>query len=444
MSIKKLPPPRDFLEKQKQVLDAIKIYKYILYSGAFGAGKTLLMCHAAIQTCINNAGCFGMFGAQTVPMLRDTVVRTFLSEMDLYQQALDDNGIDIKLEKKWRPSIMSYRFFNNAEIVFRSCDKPSKFKSINFDFALLDEPVDIPDDIFLMLQGRIRADNIKKQNISWDDYKTMKKDPDVEPDLYSHRFIGMAGNPAGKMNWVYQFFFEHPPKNSFKVHTTTKDNTFLPRDYVKSMYDSYDFEYAQRYLEGQWGSFVGQVYKDFRYEKHVKDLSNKKDYNYFLSGVDVGFRNPTAMIAVGIDEKNCAYIVEEFYKNELTTDATVEVMKGWNKKYDFNRVYVDPSAADWIEKAKIAGIRVREGNNDIDKGIAKCKSLFANDFIYVDKNCKNFLKELESYQYDKANVRGNETEKPMKKNDHLMDSMRYCFTDFNPWHRKSMLSGGFW
>lgn len=440
MSTKKLPYPRDFLDKQKQVLQAIQTYKYILYSGAFGAGKTLLMCHAAIQTCINNPKAFVMFGAQTIPMIRDTVIRTFLNEMDLYQETLKNNGIDLKLEKKWRPSINEYRFFNDSTLIFRSCDKPSKFKSMNFDAVLLDEPVDIPEDIFLMLQGRIRADNIKKPDIIREDYEKMKADPDVKPEVYSHRYIAMAGNPAGRMNWVYQFFFEQAPENSFKVHTTTRDNKFLPDDYIQSMYDTYDFEYARRYLEGEWGSFIGLVYKDYDYSRHVKSL-NRSGYDYYIAGVDVGFRNPTAMIAIGVKDRR-AYILEEYYKTKQTTDATVEVMKGWNKRYNFRRIFVDPAAADWIEKARIQKLRVREGNNDIDQGVAKIKSLFANDFIFIDNRCENFLKEIESYQYDKGNVKGNETEKPMKKNDHLMDSLRYAFTKYNPWRRKSVLVGG--
>ena len=444
-SATKLPYPRQFLDKQIKVLDAITKYKYVLYSGAFGAGKTLLMCNGAIQTCINNPNAFVMFGAQTVPMIRDTVVRTFLNEMDLYQEELDNHNIDLKLEDKWRPSIMEYRFYNGATIIFRSCDKPSKFKSMNFDAVLLDEPVDIPEDIFLMLQGRIRADNVRRPDISPKEFIKMKKDPDIKPKKYSHRYIAMAGNPSGKMNWVYQFFFERAPSNSFKVHTTTKDNKFLPEDYIKSMYETYDFEYARRYLEGEWGSFIGLVYKDFNYDKHVRNFAeDKTKYKYYIAGVDVGYTNPTAMLIIGITNDNKAHILKEYYKTEQTTDVTVQEIAGLDEKYKFRYIYVDPAAADWIEKAKTKRLRVVKADNDIDMGVAKIKSLFKNDLIYVDRSCENFLKELESYQYDKTNVRGNETEKPMKKADHAMDAMRYAFSEWNPWRQRAFIAGGKW
>jgi len=428
-NIKTFPIPRDFLPKQKEVLEAVKNYKYTLYSGAFGAGKTLLMCNVAIQTCINSSNVLGLFASQTVPMLRDTVLRTFMEEMDLYQETLRNSGISLQLEKKWLPSRMEYTFFNGSTILFRSADAPSKFKSLNLDFFIFDEPVDIAEDIFLMLQGRLRSQNIKKQ------------------DGTTHRFGAMAGNPAGKMNWVYQRFFEHQTPDYYRVHTTTKDNTYLPVDYIQSMYDAYDFEYARRYLEGEWGSFVGLVYKDFDYDKHVGDYSYEKikdKIKYYIAGVDVGFRNPTAILVIGIGNDNKAYLVEEYYKDGKTTDATVQIVGGLNKTYNFRKVYVDPSAADWSKKAYNMGIKTFDGNNDIDSGIAKIKSLFANDLLFIDRKCEMFLKELESYQYDKDRIRSNLTEKPIKKDDHTMDALRYVFTDWNPWRNRRMLSSGKW
>ncbi len=427
VSFKKFPSPAKFLPKQQQVIDAVQAYKYVLYSGAYGAGKTFLMCHVAIQTCINSPKVFGFFGAQTIPMIRDTVVRTFLSEMDLYQETLDKNNIDLKLEKQWRPSTMSYKFFNDSEILFRSCDSPSKFKSLNLDFFILDEPVDIDKEIFLMLQGRLRATNIKKEDGS------------------THRFGAMAGNPAGKMNWVYQSFFDHPTDDYYKVHTITRDNIHLPKDYIDNLYRTYDFEYARRYLEGEWGSFVGMVYKDFDFDKHVTNkLPEKNDIRYYIAGVDVGYTNPTAMLAIAITFDNQAIIVDEFYEKEKTTDVTVEEMKSWNEEYSFKKIFADPAAADWINKAKTQRLNVYDGDNDIDKGIAKCKSFFANDIILINKKCDNLLREIESYQYDKRSVTGNETEKPMKKNDHALDAMRYAFTEFNPWRKNVFISGGSW
>ena len=84
-----IPKPRKFLPKQEEVLDLIKRKKYVLYSGAYGAGKTLLMSNVVIRECMRYPRSLWFFGSQTVPMLRDTVVRTFLEEIDLYQESID-------------------------------------------------------------------------------------------------------------------------------------------------------------------------------------------------------------------------------------------------------------------------------------------------------------------------------------------------------------------
>jgi len=414
-----LERPREFLPKQIETFEAIKTFKYVLYSGAFGAGKTLLLSHIIITTCMNFPKTLFFVGSQTVPMLRDTVVRTVLEEIDLYQDKLDEAKIDLKIEKAWRPSTMSYKFYNDAEILFRSCDEPSKFKSLNLDAFALDEPVDIDEQVFLMLQGRLRANHC------------------------GHRFGVMAGNPAGKMNWVYQRFFDHPTDDYYRVHTKTKDNTFLPSDYIRSMYEAYDYEYARRYLEGEWGSFVGQVYRDFNMDKHVGDYKDKK-YKYYIGGYDDGYRNPACFLTIGIDSDNKVYILNEYYVKEKTTPQIVDHIASLDYKYRFHKIFADPSATNFIQTAKHEKLRVVEADNDIDKGISKCKAFFANDIIYIDKSCKNLIKEVESYAYDKDRLLANLSEKPRKIDDHAVDAMRYAFTEHNPWKQHRTLIGGKW
>jgi len=352
-------------------------------------------------------------------MLRDTVVRTFLEEVDLYQHELKKAGIKLELQKKWLPSIMTFKFFNDSEVLFRSCDDPMKFKSLNLDCFALDEPVDIDERVFLMLQGRLRATHLK------------------------HRFGVMAGNPAGKANWVYRNFFEGMDPNYYYVHTTTYDNKFLPKDYIKSMRESYDDDYARRYLEGEWGSFEGQVYKDFSMERHVGNYRENK-YKYYIAGYDDGFRNPACFLTMGVDSDKNVFIIDEYYETEKTTDQIVAYAEAMNHIYKFQKIYADPSAVHWIETAKHKKLRVEKADNDLDSGIAKCKAFFANDIIHIDKRCQNLVKEVESYQYNFDRLSSNLTEKPIKKNDHAVDAMRYAFTNFNPWHKPRLLIGGKW
>ena len=71
-----------------------------MYSGAFRAGKTIVLVHKSIMTCLENPKCRGLLGALTSTRLSSVVFREFLDEMDRYQDEITKAGIDIKIAKR--------------------------------------------------------------------------------------------------------------------------------------------------------------------------------------------------------------------------------------------------------------------------------------------------------------------------------------------------------
>jgi len=410
----KIERPRKFLPKQQEVLDALKEYRYVLYSGAFGAGKTILLCNAILGKAIDNPKSRWLIGCQTYPMLRDTVIHTFFEELDLYQSALKEKGINIELTQSWNKSETIWHAYNGSEILFRSCEEPSKFKSLNLDGFGLDEPVDIDEGIFLMLQGRLRGTSVKNQ-------------------------IGLlTGNPSGYLSWVYQYFFGEKKRPEYKViETSTYDNTFLPPQYIKSMEDSYDVDYTRRYLQGKWGDFEGLIYKDFKKEKHVGDFSGKV-FKHYIAGYDDGYRNPACLLIGGVDADNKLTIIHEYYRKDRTNDEIAEDIKPLFLKYQFRKIFCDPSGLNAIETFKRKGMRAVDADNTrigANSGMSKVKSLFKQDMIFIDVSCKNVVKELESYRYEKDKATGNYNEEPVKKDDHAVDALRYLVSEYEPFRK---------
>ena len=417
--VQSLKYPRTFLPKQKEVLDALKRFDYVFYSGAYGAGKTLLLSNVVITECINNPKSLWLVASQTVPQLRDTVVRTFLEEVDLYDKEIQKITPDFKLTKQWKPSILSFKFFNDSEVLFRSCDSPSKFKSLNLDGFAIDEPVDIGEDIFLMLQGRMRGTHTK------------------------HRVGVLAGNPSGKTNWCYRKFFEDKNPNFFVVQTSTYDNSFLPEEYIRNCEASFDLDYAERYLRGAWGSFEGLIYKDFNYDIHVGDVRDKR-YESYIGGYDDGFKCAACLLTLGIDENRNLNVVNEFYEKGMTSNEIVKNIKEINKVYPMRKIFADPTAQNIIELMKQNRISVHEADNDVLSGIAKLKMFFKSNVVKIDYNCKNLIKELQSYRYERDPLNKNPSERPLKFADHAVDSLRYGVTDFNPFKKPTFCGAGRW
>jgi len=406
-----------FLPKQMQVLGLIKKKDAILYSGAFRAGKTLLLVHAAIITALENPKCRGILGALTSTRLSSVVFKLFLDEMDRYQEALTKAGINIKIAKRIIHSQGKklVEFYNGSLIEFRSCDDERKLSGYTLDFFGLDEAVDMDEEIFTQLLGRISGTGFLKNT-----------------------FGIIATNPADELHWLYKFFYYSDKDPKFvPVDTNTRENKLLPDydAYIKRLEKAWDKDWVLRYLDGRWGMFSGAIYKEFDQKKHMGDYKDLP-VKFHIAGVDFGLRDPYVILVGGVTLDDRIVIKEEYYGRNKSSHEVAQLLADIHKEKKFRKVYVDPSAADLILQAYRLGVpcgkKTSNGeiksysDNDIFSGIARIQSLFKNDLILIDKNCTFFKQEHLSYRYQEGK------DKPIDKNNHTCDANRYLTTDFNP------------
>ncbi len=395
--------PRVFLEKQKEFLESDA--RFIYYCGGFGSGKTLCLAHKIIRGSLENPGAVSLMASATYPMLRDTVLRTFLEETTLLQKAFDEAGAGVKLIREFNRGELRIVFFNGSVVLFRSCDSPEKFKSLNLDFVGLDEPTDVSEDVFRMLQGRLRGRHARNQR----------------------HFLAMSGNPGSRLHWLYGLFFEHPPSGDYKVISTTSyDNCFLPASYISSLEAGYSEEYKRRYLRGQWVSFEGLVYPEFSREVHVGDFRDRM-FSSYGGGLDVGFTNPSAFVLVGRDGDDNLFVLQELYQSRLTPVELAAAVREMVAPVmgSFSEVLCDPSAPGVIESVG-RFVRCSGADNDVFSGIGRVRSRFHLRRLFIDRGCVNLVRELEGYVYQKEKQGAEYSEVPVKKNDHLCDALRYC------------------
>jgi PBSX family phage terminase large subunit len=203
------------------------------------------------------------------------------------------------------------------------------------------------------------------------------------------------------------------------------------------MEDSFDPDYAKRYIQGVWGSFEGLIYKDFNKEKHTGDYRNKPLKNY-VAGYDDGYRNAACLLVGGVDPDNRMHIIAEYYKSDRTTDEITSDIKPMYERYEVRKIFCDPSGLNAIETFKRHYMRALDADNTRKgegSGISKLKSLFKQDMIFIDKGCTHLIKQLQSYRYDKDKISGNYNEEPVKKEDHAVDALRYLVTEYDPFRR---------
>ena len=397
-------------------MEDIKEHDFTVYSGAVAAGKTLLLAHAAIRTCINNPGAKGIIGSLTYTQLTNVVFTVFKEEIAKYQEMLDKEGIPIKLVTRLVESHgkMQVRFWNGSLIYFLAMDKEEKIRGYTIDFFCLDEPIEIDERIFDQLLARMRGRNLK------------------------HRYALLTTNPGAETHWIYERFYEgRDAKKYHHIDTNSYENIFLPDGYIENMEASYDEDWKRRFLNGQWGAFEGQIYKAFNPKKHVVDLDREKfRFKYYIAGVDWGIRNPSCILTIGVTSDKKAIVVDEYYQNERTTAQVTSKLKNLHKDYNYKKIYIDPSAADLITQCEEVKLPAEKADNHVEPGIGKVKSMLERNQIFVGDNCMNLIRELQAYRYDRDKENKNVTEKPMKVDDHSCDALRYGVYSFRLFKRK--------
>ena len=94
--------------------------------------------------------------------------------------------------------------------------------------------------------------------------------------------------------------------------------------------------------------------------------------------------------------------------------------------YRVGAIYVDPSAASFITQLRKSGIIPREANNEVLDGIRFVSSELTKGNLYVDKSCENLIREFQTYTWDEEKSSKKGMDVPMKEEDHVLDSLRYC------------------
>jgi predicted phage terminase large subunit-like protein len=212
----------------------------VSYTGLFGGignGKTLAASAAIINHSTNNENNLCLVGRLTYPELRDSTREVFLGLLRQYYK----EGQDFKVNKAEN----SVSFSNGSVVIFRHLDNPAALLGPNLGAFYIDQAEEIDEESFLTLQGRLRRPGVK-----------------------FHQGI-LTGNPKGH-NWVYFRFgldeamgskeFYHNKDYLMITAPTIANVDALPANYIEQLERSYSKEWFERYVEGSWEAFDGQIF----------------------------------------------------------------------------------------------------------------------------------------------------------------------------------------
>ena len=240
--------------------------------------------------------------------------------------------------------------------------------------------------------------------------------------------------PRGRNNWFSEFFYrgfsdEFPEWCS--IRATYQDNPRMSEtDIAEARKSMSEAEFKQEY-EADFNTYEGQIWK-FNFETQVKDLSQLDTSRMdVFAGLDVGFKDPTALCVIAYDwENEKYYLVDEYLNNERTTEQHAEEIQKLIDRWDIDYIYIDSAAQqtrfDFAQNYDISTINAKKSVLD---GIGHVSAIIDNDYLYVDQECGESLKCLDSYQWD---PNPNLIKEKPKHNmaSHMADGLRYALYSF--------------
>ena len=210
----------------------------------------------------------------------------------------------------------------------------------------------------------------------------------------------------------------------------------LPEGYVDNLKNNYNDIWVNRYLYGSWDAFEGQIYPDFEPSVHiVPDFSPDPGWRRFIA-IDHGRTNPTAILWGAVDQDDKIWIYREHYEAGHDVDFHARMCKAYLNEGKYETYVIDPSTGAGKKddpetignRYRQLGIPVINANNDVQGGIDKVTEYIKNNKIFITRSCENLKREMTNYQWEQpsaSRIDLNQPEKPLKKDDHAVDSLRY-------------------
>lgn len=297
-------------------------------------------------------------------------------------------------------------FPNGSVIYFKAFDDPTKAQGTYCDFAIVEEALNIPEQIFSVFAMSIREQVFFLYNPT----KNAWTDKYLAADKHNYLKTTFKDNPYLLPEQIQEF-------------DKLKERAFSP---TANLFDKYNY---QVYYLGNFSNASGKVFQQ------VYSCTDEEFENIPVqcaTGMDFGFvdsKDFTTLVQVKIYQ-NCIYARERLYSNHLTNnkDLAWELARLGYDCYtpiscDFGglgktRIDILSTAnyGEWTEKELNKGFGCISANKT--KIVEGIQELLQYDKIILTESSINLRKEMDGYELK-------EDGKP-KGTDHAIDAMRYA------------------
>lgn len=314
-----------------------------------------------------------------------------------------------------------------STIGFKSCDQGrAKFQGTSQDWIWFDE--EPPQEIYDECQMRVI---------------------DTQGDVWG------TMTPLLGLTFVYDKIYINEIRDSEIEYWLMQwaDNPYLHPDEFARLEATMSEEDREARQYGKFVAMSGLVYKEFNEDIHVIDPFDVPHTWYDNICIDPGLDAPLSAHFYAVDGDSNVYVIEEHYQSgegvEWHAAQLHEIANrlGWPQHNGFLHTLID-SAAN--QKTLAAEKSVTElfyehrilADTDVEKdiwtGVQRVKQYLklrehpqtavwprGKPKLFIFRNCVNMIREIKSYRWKPRTSEQDGPEKPIKKNDHAMDDLKY-------------------
>lgn len=361
----------------------------------YGSGKTQAGILKVVKKKLEYPGIAVAYYMPTYGLIEDVAYERF-------EDIMKDMGCGFRLDKSKHTYYTPY-----GKIIMRSLSNPDRIVGYEVGYSLIDETDLLSTENMSLAFKKIIARNRKRL-------------PNGEPNK-----TDVVGTPEG-FKWAYNFFVKENKPNRRIIKGKTKDNPFLPEDYIETLQESYTPQQLAAYLDGEFVNLTsGTVYHRFdRVRNHTNRKAEPNDVLHI--GMDFNVTKMNAVVHV-VEEKEIdwinadrsiirkkvriKYAVDEFV-NAYDTAELIGLIK---ERFPKNKIIIYPDASgdnrkssgkSDIDLLKSAGFVVRKlSKNPFVKDRVNAMNLAfldanGNIIYYCNTDeCPNYTEALEKQTY---------------------------------------------
>ncbi len=370
--------------------------------GGQGAGKTISILMLVCNSASSNAGRNWLIASEELTKMKDSVIADFIVVMKAF---------GVWEEMRWNKSELVYSYPNGSIVKFRSMDKEDAGKGVRLFYGVYFNEINkIKFEAYNQYASRCKVVIgdwnpdapffVDDQIISRQDCEFLQltyADNEMLDEVERTEILGYL------KRGYHKIFLREGIREGERYH-------------ANNIKDSYWANKWQVYGLGNIGALLGAVFTNWEIIEEIP-----ADARLRAGGGDFGFTNDPTAIVARYQWNGCPVYDEICYETEMSNDKIAQKIK--SSVLAFSTTYFDlaepKSIEDLRKRLKIRAIGADKGHINFSIDL-----LQRHPKMYVTKRSVNIISNLRNYIWE-VDRNGKPTNKPVGRNNHAIDAMRY-------------------